>query len=103
MCVSGKVCAMDAVKYVDEEEDLDDDDEEDLMGGGAGGGGDKVNWLRNVVRRNTQVAPEGKISCHYSFDLCSSSFFFFLFLVWFGLVFRTTSHILKESMFCFDV
>ncbi len=55
---------MDAVKYVDEEEDLDDDDDDEALIGGGGGGGDKVNWLRNVVRRNTQVAPEG-IICLY--------------------------------------
>ncbi len=57
---------MTAQQYVDEEEDLDDAAEArsvDAMlasRGGAGGAESNVAWLRNVVRRNTQVTPDGQ-------------------------------------------
>ena len=52
---------MTAQQYVDEEEDLDDDSRTmDLLSARGGGGAEaNVAWLRNAVRRNTQVAPDG--------------------------------------------
>ena len=46
---------MNAQQFVDEEEDLDTgtDNRSDLTQGQAG-------WLRNVVRGNAQVSPDGK-------------------------------------------
>ncbi len=54
---AGKVCSTHASEYINEEEDLDanaDARSVDLLSHSG------ANWLRNVVRRNTQVAPEGK-------------------------------------------
>ena len=64
---SGKVCTMTAQQYVDEEEDLDDaaDSSVDMLTARGHGGESNVTWLRNVVRRNTQVAPDGKLLLHY--------------------------------------
>ena len=46
---------MDAQKYVDEEEELDVQ---------VDNGTDGAGYMRNVARRGTQVAPEGKLSSH---------------------------------------
>ena len=54
---------MTAQQYVDEEEDLDDAADSrsmDMLTSRGHGGESNVAWLRNVVRRNTQVAPDGK-------------------------------------------
>ena len=50
---------MKAQQYVDEEEGLDvhsDARSMDMMGGTNQG------WLRNVMRRNTQVSPDGRFT-----------------------------------------
>lgn len=52
----GKLCSAQMREYVHEEEDMDafsDSRSVDLLAHNS------VSWLRNVVRRNTQVAPEG--------------------------------------------
>lgn len=57
LCITGKVCTAQAHDYVNEEDDNDafsDSRSVDLLAHNS------VGWLRNVVRRNTQVAPEGK-------------------------------------------
>ena len=54
-CDAGKVCRMDAQKYVDEEENLDDGAAEREAADNTGSHG---NWLQR--RRNTAVGPESK-------------------------------------------
>lgn len=54
----GKICSAGARDLINDEEELDalsDAKSVDMFGQSS-------NWLRNVVRRNTQVAPEGKFS-----------------------------------------
>ena len=58
---------MTAQQYVDEEEDLDDAADSrsmDMLTARGHGGESNVAWLSNVVRRNTQVAPDGKSCSH---------------------------------------
>ncbi|XP_050400941.2 ankyrin-1 [Patella vulgata] len=51
----GKLCSGHAQEYINDEEDdaLSDSRSVDLLAQSS------ANWLRNVVRRNTQVAPDG--------------------------------------------
>lgn len=54
---SGKVCSKNARRYINEEEEMDNDSDTrslDILANSSS------NWIRNVVQRHTQVAPEGK-------------------------------------------
>ena len=52
----GKICSKNARRYINEEEELDnisDSRSMDILANSSS------TWIRNVVHRNTQVAPEG--------------------------------------------
>lgn len=55
MLLAGKLCNVHADDYVSDDDDIDafsDSRSVDLLAHNSG-------WLKSVVRRNTQVAPDG--------------------------------------------
>ena len=52
---SGRVCSTQAQEFINQEEDLETFQDNHSLDISSHGG-----WIKHVVRRNTQVAPESK-------------------------------------------